>query len=50
MDAGYADHVWSLEEVNGFIALAALVAGIVIYRAIWALGREKARNAKRPSN
>jgi high-affinity Fe2+/Pb2+ permease len=32
--------------MGGFIALAALVAAMVIYRVVWALRREKARNRR----
>jgi len=34
------------QPMGGFLALAAIVAGIVAYRAIWFLRREKERNAK----
>jgi hypothetical protein len=35
------------QPMGGFIALAAIVAGMVVYRVIWFLRRERrARNAK----
>jgi hypothetical protein len=34
------------QPMGGLIALAAIVAGIVIYRVVWFLRREKARNAR----
>jgi len=34
------------QPMGGFIALAALVAAMVIYRAVWAWRREKARNRR----
>jgi hypothetical protein len=34
------------QPMGGFIALAAIVAGIVIYRVVWFLRREKTRNAR----
>ena len=37
------------QPIGGFIALAAIVAGMVIYRVIWFLGREKARRAREQS-
>jgi len=34
------------QPAGGFIALAAIVAAMVVYRVVWFLRREKARNAK----
>jgi hypothetical protein len=34
------------QPMGGFIALAAIVAAMVIYRFVWALHREKARNRR----
>jgi hypothetical protein len=34
------------QPMGGFIALAAIVAAMVVYRVVWFLRREKARKIK----
>jgi hypothetical protein len=34
------------QPMGGFLALAAIIAGMIVYRVIWFLRRERARNAK----
>jgi cbb3-type cytochrome oxidase subunit 3 len=38
------------QPLGGFLALAAMVAAIVVYRVIWSAYREKERQAKDRSN
>jgi hypothetical protein len=37
------------QPMGGYIALVAIVAGMVIYRVVWFLGRERARRARERS-